>query len=78
MARTLSQPRSDCFSRYATEDAAGLSFDKLSLFCDKWGHRLQGSQVLEDSIDDHVRVLEEVRDCLCCTNDYPRCRSAAA
>jgi hypothetical protein len=44
--------------RYTIEDNAGLAYDKLSLFCDRWGHRLQGSEVMEAAIDDHVTVLE--------------------
>eukprot|EP01044_Picomonas_judraskeda_P012306 COSAG03_NODE_1753_length_3569_cov_2.545821_3_plen_640_part_00 len=44
--------------RFTIEDNAGLAYDKLSLFCDRWGHRLQGSEVMEAAIDDHVRVLE--------------------
>jgi carboxypeptidase Q len=45
--------------RYITVDNAGRAFDKLANFCDKWGHRLQGSDVMEESIDDHERVLQE-------------------
>ena len=44
--------------RYTVEDSAGLAYDKLSLFCDRWGHRLQGSEVMEAAIDDHVQTLE--------------------
>jgi carboxypeptidase Q len=45
--------------RYITVDNAGRAFNKLSDFCDKWGHRLQGSEVMEESIDDHARALTE-------------------
>ena len=44
--------------RYITVDEKGRAFDKLSAFCDKWGHRLQGSQIMEDAIDGHAEVLE--------------------
>jgi carboxypeptidase Q len=44
--------------RYITVDEKGRAFNKLSAFCDTWGHRLQGSQVMEDAIDGHKVVLE--------------------
>lgn len=44
--------------QYTTVAASGASFEKLGEFCDKWGHRLQGSDVLEASILDHAATLE--------------------
>ena len=56
--------------RYTIEDNAGLAYDKLSLFCDRWGHRLQGSEVMEAAIDDRASACRcspnrAAADCRC-------------
>jgi len=56
---TKYQPVVNEIVSFVLNDYKGRAYDKLSVFCDTWGHRMQGSEIMEKAIDGHAAVLEQ-------------------